>query len=201
MHFNCDQLANRTKGTQQSSNESNLLLRLLNGPGEQWFRRAARSFRKLQKSRPEIISSACVSNFVNQQRWDVLCCVCDIFQAPAEVQKWESLVSPPVTEVLQKEKGKNGVNDVFGITDCLWLLLNRLQSPWQPSFVDERWAGKGRRLTWERNQTRLTRVNKQAEPKIESVAIGVSCGAVQCVLHHCDQLASNSHLRGGYYKL
>lgn len=37
------------------------------------------------------------STFVNQQRWDVRCCVCDGFQAPAEVQKrvsvflWELL--------------------------------------------------------------------------------------------------------------
>lgn len=82
-----------------SSNESSLLLQLLNGG---WFRRAAvaqgrksnagaASCRKMEKCLCVIISSACVSTFVNQQRWDVRCCVCDSFQAPAEVQKPESL--------------------------------------------------------------------------------------------------------------
>lgn len=60
------------------------------------------------KRQSVIMGSTRVSIFVNQQRWDVRCCVCDGVQAPAEVQKQESLRTPftEVCTVCARWKGK-----------------------------------------------------------------------------------------------
>lgn len=102
------------KGHDNSSNKSNLLLQLLAG---RWSGRAAvaqgrksnaraASFRKMEKCGSVIISSACVSTSVNQQRWDVRCCVRDGFQAEARVCL--SLRTPftGVCAVCARRKGK-----------------------------------------------------------------------------------------------
>lgn len=94
-----------------------------------WFRRAAvtegrksnthaGSFRKMGKCRSVITSSVCVSTFVNQQRWDVRSCVCDGFQAPAEMQKREFLFFPEnffywSVHCVCKRKGKETVSERF----------------------------------------------------------------------------------------
>lgn len=124
------------------------------------------------------------------------CCVCDIVQAPAEVQK--SLLSLRSSchwvALLQKEKGRKKnewVKDLFGITDCLWRAPNRLQSPWQLSFVDERWAGKGRGLRgradangahgWCMCTSRWRPKPALDEKSVKNAEIGASCVPVRWV--------------------